>query len=78
MRMLIGAATLVLLGVSPWIPPSLPVAAAKMTRDEARGACGGELVQRRPGDGDHAGVRRGPATQDCVDAKLSSRTWPWS
>ena len=80
MRTFIGAATIVLLGLSPWILPSIAVAAAKMTRDEARSACRGDLVQGRLGDGESHGdrlVRRRQAMQDCIDAKLSSRRWPW-
>ena len=81
MRTFIGAATLVLLGLSPWILPSIAVAAANMTRDEARSACRGELVQGRLGDGEttHGDrfARRRQAMQDCIDARLSSRKWPW-
>jgi hypothetical protein len=79
MRTFVGASTLVLLGLSPWILPSLAVAAAKMVRDEAHTACGGERVQSRLGDlENHGGGRAGhrQAMQDCVVAKLS-QTWPW-
>jgi len=80
MRTFIGAATLVLLGVSPWILPSLAVAAAKMTGDEARSACRGELVQGRLGDRENVGDARGrqrQEMQDCIDTKLGGRKWPW-
>ena len=81
MRTFIGAATIVLLAVSPWILPSLAVAAAKMTRDEAHNACRDELVQGPLADGEnvHGDVRarHRQAMQGCIDAKLSSRKWAW-
>lgn len=81
MRTFIGATTLVLLGLSPWILPSIAVAALKMTREEARSACRGELAQNRAGErGDAHGdgrSRHWQAMQDCIDAKLSDRKWPW-
>jgi len=81
MRTFIGSATLVLLAVSPWILPSLAVAAAQMTREEARDACRDELVQGRLADGEyvHGDVRarQRQVIQGCIDAKLSSRKWPW-
>ncbi len=81
MRTFIGAATLVLLGVSPWILPSLAVAAAKMTRDEARGTCAGEVAQRRANEReDGRGERRAhhcQAMQDRTGARLTDRRWPW-
>jgi hypothetical protein len=81
MRTFVGATTLVLLGLSPWILPSIAVAAAKMTRDEARSDCRGEFVQGRLADRDDArGDRRGrhwQAMQSCIDAKLSDWKWPW-
>jgi hypothetical protein len=75
MRTFVGAAALVLLGLSPWILPSIAVAAAKMTREEARGACRGELAQDRAGERGH-GHGDGRA-QDCIDAKLADWKWPW-
>ena len=81
MRTFIGAVTLVLLAVSPWILPSIAVAAAKMTRDEAGSACRGEFVQGRLGEAEHGHgdgrARQRQAMQECIDAKLSSRKWPW-
>jgi hypothetical protein len=81
MRTFVGAAALVLLGLSPWILPSIAVAAAKMTRDEARSDCRGEFVQGRLDDGENVhGDRRArhwQAMQNCIDAKLSDWKWPW-
>ncbi len=79
MRTLISAATLVLLGVSPWILPALAVAAANMTRDEARSPCRGAFGQDRLDRADARGDRRArhwQAMQDCIDGKLSSRRSP--
>ena len=80
MRWLFGSTTLVLLGLSPWILPSIAAAALKMTRDEARSACRSELAQNRAGErADARGdgrSRHWQAMQDCVDAKLSDSKWP--
>ncbi len=80
MRTVIPAATLVLLGVSPWILPVLAVAAANMTRDESRSACRGAFAEGRlPDRANPRGDRRArhwQAMQDCIDGKLSSRRSP--
>jgi hypothetical protein len=81
MRTFIGATTLVLLGLSPWILPSIAVAAAKMTREEARSACRSALAQGGLDERGHAHgdgrARHWQAMQDCIDAKLSGWKWPW-
>ena len=80
MRTFISAATLVLLGLSPWIVPTLAVAAAKLTHEEARSACRSEFGQNRSGD--HGNARTGGRARNqqglhaCIEAKLGGRTWP--
>ena len=79
MRALIGATPLALLGLSPWIIPSI-AAAAKMTHDEARNACRGEFGQNRSGDRCDARTdgrsRNQQAQHECIEAKLASREGP--
>jgi hypothetical protein len=81
MRTFIGATTLVLLGVSPWILPSIAVAAAKLTHEEARNACRSEAGQNRSGDRGNARTdgraRNQQALHACIEAKLAGRRWPW-
>ncbi len=81
MRTFIGATTLVLLGLSPWILPSIAVAAAKLTHEEARNACRSEVGQNRSGDRGNARTEGRPRNQQtlhaCIQAKVAGRTWPW-
>ena len=78
MRALIGATPLALLGLSPWIIPSI-AAAAKMTHDEARNACRSGFGQNRAGDRRDARTdgRSGnqQALHACIEAKLAGRKW---
>ena len=79
MRALIGVTPLGMLGLSPWIIP-LIAAAAKMTHDEARNSCRGELGQNPSGDRGNArsdGRARNQQTpQERVEAKLAGRKGP--
>jgi hypothetical protein len=81
MRTFIGATTLALLGLSPWILPSIAVAAAKITHEEVRNACRGEFGQNRSGDRGNAradGCARNQQTLfACIEAKLAGKKWPW-
>ncbi len=82
MRTLIGTtATLVLLGLSPWVLPSIAVAAAKMAHQQARNACGSKLGQNRSADRRTARAdgrsRNQEAGHACVEPKLAGRKWPW-
>jgi hypothetical protein len=79
MRTLIGATSLVMLGMSPWIIPSI-AAAARMAHDEARDACRSELGENRSGDRANARpdgrARNQQALYECSEAKLAGKTWP--
>ena len=79
MRALIGATSLAMLGLSPWIIPSI-AAAARMTHDEARDACRSELGENRSGDRSNARIDRRARDQralyECSEAKLAGKTWP--
>jgi hypothetical protein len=79
MRTFIGAGTLVLLGLSPWILPSI-AAAAKLTHEEARNACRSEVGQNRSGDRGNARADGRPRNQQalhaCIEAKLGGRKGP--
>jgi hypothetical protein len=77
MRTFIGATSLGL-ALSPWILPSIAVA-AKLTRAEARNACRGAFAHSRPGDDGNAtgGQARNQQTlPGCIEAKLAGKTWP--
>jgi hypothetical protein len=80
MRTFIGATTLVLLGLSPWILPSIAIAAAKMTHEEARNACRSEVGQNRSGDRGNARTDGQPRNQKalhaCIEAKLAGQKRP--
>jgi hypothetical protein len=79
MRALIGATSLVMLGLSPWIIPSI-AAAAKVTHDEARDACRSELGENRSGDRNNARpdgrARDQQALYECSEAKLAAKKLP--
>jgi hypothetical protein len=79
MRALIGVTSLVMLGLSPWIIPSI-AAAAKVTHDEARDACRSELGENRSGDRANARADgRAPGQQalyECSEAKLAGKKLP--
>jgi hypothetical protein len=79
MRTLMGAASLVVLGLSPWILPSIAVA-AKITHEEARNACRSEFGQNRSGDRGNARTdgrsRNQRALRECIQAKLAGKKWP--
>ena len=79
MRALIGATSLVMLGLSPWIIPSI-AAAAKVTHDEARDACRNELGENRSGDRANARIdgraRNQQALYECSEAKLAAKRLP--
>ena len=80
MRALIGATSLVMLGLSPWIIPSIAAAAAKVTHDEARYACRSELGESRSGDRSNARTdgraRNQQALYECSEAKLAGKKLP--
>ena len=77
MRTFVDATSLVL-ALSPWILPSI-AAAAKLTHEAARNACGGEFGQNRSGDRGNtrtAGEARNPQTlHGWIEAKLAGKTW---
>jgi hypothetical protein len=79
MRTFIGAAAFVLLGLSPSILPSIAMA-AKLTHEEARNTCRGEVGQNRSGDRGNARTDGHPRNQQtlhaCIEAKLAGRRWP--
>jgi hypothetical protein len=68
-----------MLGLSPWIIPSI-AAAARMTHDEARDACRSELGENRSGDRGNARIDRPARDQEalyeCSEAKLAGKKWP--
>jgi hypothetical protein len=78
MSALTGATSLVMLGLSPWIIPSI-AAAAKVTHDEALDACRSELGENRSGDRANARsdgrARSQQALYECSEAKLAGKKW---
>jgi len=80
MRTFISATTLLLLCLSPWVLPSIAVAAAQLTHEQARNACRSEFGQNRSGDRGNARSegrsRNAWAVHDCIEAKLGGRKWP--
>jgi hypothetical protein len=78
MRALIcGAATsIVVMGLSPWLIPSVALA-AKLTHEQARNACRSETPQNRSGDKGNARTgghpRNQQVLQECIKAKMAGK-----
>jgi hypothetical protein len=74
-----AAASIVLLGLSPWIIPSIAVA-AKLSHEEARNACRSDFPQNRSGDKGNARTGGEPRNKQnlhaCIEAKLAGKPWP--
>jgi hypothetical protein len=71
-----AAASIVLLGLSPWIIPSIAVA-AKLSHEAARNACRSEFPQNRSGDkgNAHGEPRNKQNLHACIEAKLAGKPW---
>jgi hypothetical protein len=76
MRALVMEATTSMVGLSPWIIPSIAVA-AKLTHEQARNACRSETPQNRSGDKGNATTggqpRNQQVLQECIKAKMAGQ-----